>query len=350
MPHNPALDRYINKQNSFQTCWIRHEGSGTIGYFCHTTDDGGSECKPYTEGTSTCFTRSPSRTREYVLTAYSPSGTQGGSIDYRGVVLNNADITVFQAASTEIVKGQCTRLEWVVGGDVQYSYLNNNLGLVNNNGILDVCPTQTTTYVLTSVGQIGSSNILQLAKKSDGSYLKDDSASVTVFVYNPPEITITPPTSINYGNQATITYSGSYIDTSFVVTPLYSYRNTSVPGASVNLLTGTTVNSSFQTQIPYNDDGPFSVQYTFVATGKGGVETKVINITINIDETPDNLLIPESKDLLKSQDPVITPDPTLTSLKILIEDIDIPIEVSADKPILIDINDQDDWKQVRKTT
>jgi hypothetical protein len=245
--------------------------------------------------------------------------------------------TVTLTADDEILRsGECTTLRWTTTGSPTLTTLDNDIGTVNNNGIRTVCPSRTTTYTITTTDGVGLCG--------------PGTDSVTVNLYKRPEITITGPTSIDYGNQATINYSGSNIDIYLSVIPTYSYRNTTVNGAAIVLPTGATVNSSFQTQIPYTEQGPFSVQYSIVATGNGGVETKVINITINIDETPDNLLIPESKDLLKSQDPVITPDPTLTSLKILIEDIDIPIEVSADKPILIDINDQDDWKQVRKTT
>ena len=85
-----------------------------------------------------------------------------------------------------------------------------------------------------------------------------------------------------------------------------------------------------------------------VATGNGGQESDQINIPINVDETPTNVLVPESEDLIKSQDPVFTPDAIITSYEIVIDDIDIPVEVKSDKPILIDVNNQEDWKPIRQ--
>ena len=85
-----------------------------------------------------------------------------------------------------------------------------------------------------------------------------------------------------------------------------------------------------------------------VATGNGGQETKQITIPINVDETPDNFLVPESEDLLKDQAPIYTPDAIVTSYEIVISDIDIQVEVKSDKPILIDVNSQEDWKPIRE--
>ena len=116
----------------------------------------------------------------------------------------------------------------------------------------------------------------------------------------------------------------------------------------VNLPLGENVSESIQTQIPYNDFGPFSVTYVIVATGNGGQESKQIIIPINVDETPTNFLVPESEDLLKDQAPIFTPDAIVTSYEIVIDDIDIPVEVKADKPILIDVNSQEDWKPIRE--
>lgn len=106
--------------------------------------------------------------------------------------------------------------------------------------------------------------------------------------------------------------------------------------------------SYIETQIPYNDDGPFSVTYIITALGNGGQATDQITIPIIVDQTPDNFLVPESDDLLKSQNPVITPDSTITSYEIVINGIDVPIEIKSDKPILVEINDDQNWEQIRE--
>lgn len=82
--------------------------------------------------------------------------------------------------------------------------------------------------------------------------------------------------------------------------------------------------------------------------GNGGQESKEITIPINVDETPENFLVPESEDLFKDQEPIYTPDSTVTSYEIVINDIDIPVEIKSDKPILIEVNNDDTWKQIRK--
>ena len=58
--------------------------------------------------------------------------------------------------------------------------------------------------------------------------------------------------------------------------------------------------------------------------------------------------MPESEDLFKSQAPIFTPDAIVTSYEIVIDDVDIPVEIKADKPILIDVNSQEDWKPIRQ--
>jgi hypothetical protein len=139
------------------------------------------------------------------------------------------------------------------------------------------------------------------------------------------------------------------VDISFTVEPVYSYKNGDVSGSmfNTNLPLGASLSNSYQTNIPYNDYGPYSVSYTITATGNGGQETRQIIIPINIDETPDNFLIPETEEAYKSQDPVVTPDQTILSYEIVVDGVDIPVEVKADKPILVEINNDDNWDQIR---
>jgi hypothetical protein len=265
------------------------------------------------------------------------AGSRGGASAINGgagkafltIVLEPRIVATIDSAT--IIRGQCTTLRWDVTGDVGSVSISPVIGAVNINGNREVCPTETITYTITASGLGGVTT-----------------ADVTLVVYQPPTVNLTGPASINYGQQGTLSYTATNIDISLIVTPIYSYRGSSVTGAVINLPIGTTVSGSIATQIPYNDFGPTSVTYVIVATGNGGQESKQLIIPINIDETPANFLIPESEDLLKSQEPIVTPDAVVTSYEITVDDIDIPVEIKADRPILVDINNTDTWIPIRE--
>ena len=265
------------------------------------------------------------------------AGSRGGASAINGgagkafltIVLEPRIVATIDSAT--IIRGQCTTLRWDVTGDVGSVSISPVIGAVNINGNREVCPTETITYTITASGLGGVTT-----------------ADVTLVVYQPPTVNLTGPASINYGQQGTLSYTATNIDISLIVTPIYSYRGSSVTGAVINLPIGTTVSGSIATQIPYNDFGPTSVTYVIVATGNGGQESKQLIIPINIDETPANFLIPESEDLLKSQEPIVTPDAVVTSYEIVIDDVDIPVEIKADRPILVEINNTDTWIPIRE--
>ena len=233
---------------------------------------------------------------------------------------------------SSVIRGGCSTLRWSVTGDVSQVTISPGIGVVNISGQRQICPQETTTYTITATGLGGT-----------------DVEERTLIVYQPPTLEISGPESLNYGQQGTITYEATDVDISFTVEPVYSYKNGDVSGSmfNTNLPLGKTLNGSYQTDIPYNDYGPFSVTYTITATGNGGQETRQITIPINVDETPDNFLVPETEEAFKSQDPVITPDEAIVSYEIVVEGIDIPVEVKADKPILVEVNDDDTWEQLR---
>ena len=271
---------------------------------------------------------SPQVTTTYSLTA---SGAGGTSSAISTITVYIPPTVSLSLDNTSIVRGQCTTLRWVTSGDATSATISPGIGAVNINGALQICPTETTTYNIFVTGLGGS-----------------DADSITLTVYQPPTVELFGPESLNYGQQGILSYEATNTDISLVITPTYTYKNGTQTGTSVNLTTGNVVNSTVQTNIPYNNYGPTGVTYTIVATGNGGQETKQIFVPINIDETPENFLVPESEDLFKDQEPIYTPDEILTSYKIVVNDIDIPVEVKADKPILVDINEQDSWEQIRR--
>jgi hypothetical protein len=278
--------------------------------------------------TSGSRTISPTNTTTYTITASGLGGTVTRSVTLTVYVPPNI---ILSLDKTQIIKGECTFLRWTTTGDASSVSITPGIGSVNINGNTQICPTETIMYQAYTSGDGGS-----------------DYDSITVTVYQPPTVDLTGPESLNYGQQGILTYNATDADISLQIAPMYNYKNGFETGVVINLSTGKSVNGQIPTQIPYNDNGPFSVTYIIVATGNGGQETKQIEIPINVDETPDNFLIPESENLLKLQDPIVTPDQTLISYKIVIEDIDIPVEVKANKPILVDKNEQQEWKRIRE--
>jgi hypothetical protein len=271
---------------------------------------------------------SPQSTTTYTLSASGPGGTTSAIVT---ITVYVPPSTTLFLDNTSIIRGQCTVLRWVTTGDATSATVTPGIGSVNINGFTQICPTETTTYNIFVTGLGGS-----------------DSDSITLTVYQPPTVELSGPESLNYGQNGNLSYTATNTDISLILTPTYNYRGSTVIGTAVNLPTGSSVNGLVTTVIPYTDFGPFSVTYTIVATGNGGQETKQIIIPINIDETPDNFLVPESEDLFKDQEPIYTPDEAITSYKIVLGDIDIPVEIKADKPILVEINETDSWDQLRR--
>ena len=292
-------------------------------------------------GTSASF--SPTTTTTYTL---SVSGFGGGPIT------SSVTVTVYQPPvltltvdRNPIVNGDGgTTLRWSFTGDASsISWSSGGISSSNLSGNTPVSPNQTTTYTATISGNGGSST-----------------KTVTLVVYQIPTATLSVPVSLLYGQQGTITYSSCYSNTSLVLTPTYSYSNASgastVVGTAVSLTrpnsaeigVGTTCvnNQTITTAIPYNTSGPRSVSYALAAVGSGGNKTVLGPTTIIIDETPDNINIPEIDDVVKSQDPVYTPKATST-ITLRVVDIDIPVEIKSNRAIKVEINDDNIWKDVR---
>ena len=98
----------------------------------------------------------------------------------------------------------------------------------------------------------------------------------------------------------------------------------------------------------YDDFGARTVDFRLTVYGMGSLQgTDNATTTINIDEKPDNLSIPASEDKFLGEEPVITPDVTVTSDNIVIDDIDIPVEIKSDTPIQVEIDGDGTWRNIR---
>ena len=244
---------------------------------------------------------------------------------------------------TSIVVGQSVTLSWNTTGDANtITWITGGITNTNLNSSVVLTPTVSTTYSGRVSGLGGTSPV----------------ASITVTVYQLPILSVDYPTSLDYGTQGTIEYTATYTNTSLTLTPTYYYlEGVTVVGDPVQLSrpnsaeqnVGTTeVTSTYTTTIPYTNRGPLTVGYTIEGTGNGGTVNSSDVVVINIDDTPENLNPPDSDDLIANQEPVITPETDVLSEKLLVDDIDIDVEIKANFPIQVQVNDEGVWENVRQ--
>ena len=284
---------------------------------------------------------SPTTTRSYTLSLTGVGGTTGSGQVL--VTVYQPPVLTFTLDRNPIAVGESTTLRWNTTGDAStITWTSGGINNGNLNSSAIVAPSESTTYSATVSGLGGS-----------------DSDSIRLVVYQRPTVSLSVPTTLLYGQQGTISYTSSYSNTSLTLQPVYSYGRGvgSVNGAAVNLpkpssaelnVGVTTVSGTIPTQIPYNTTGPFSVSYTLTGVGGGGQTSTVAQIQIIIDETPENINVPETEDVYKQQEPVYTPNYEVTSNYLEIDGIDIPIEVKASAPIKVDKNQQQNWQDIRQ--
>ena len=191
-----------------------------------------------------------------------------------------------------------------------------------------------------------------------------DTVCVTVNVNQIPVIDeFTAPTTLDYGTDGIIKVDHTYANTSATLEVYYNYGSGDVEHETINLTAATSskladkdgtanVVEEFGTGITYNNIGPRSITWILTVVGSGGTKTATQTTTINIDETPDNITIQETDELLKGEDPVYTPDilpeDIVESELYLIDGIDIPVEIKSNYPIKVDINKSGTWTDVRE--
>ena len=290
-------------------------------------------------------TVSPTTTTSYVIGLYNIPNNGGTYVT--GIVT----VTVYQppqvfitaSPSTQIIAGACVNLSWYVTGDGDTVYWTSG-GLTNQNITSNetVCPGDTTTYCAYTSGNGGTS----------------DETCITIEVYQIPTLSVNWPSSLSYGNQGVIEYTANYANTSVELFATYSFYD--APDQSVGPISltassspflnvaGASVTDTYNTQIPFDNRGAKTVSFTIIATGNGGSISDSQTINVAIDRTPDNLNIPESDEKIKEEEPVVVPEtPVLTDL-FLINDVDIDVEIQANYPIEVDVNQADNWQSVRE--
>jgi len=287
---------------------------------------------------------SPISSRTYTITVSNDGGSDSASTTltvYQPVVAN------ISASQTSIVLGQSTTLTWSAGGDASTASIDQGIGAVVISSSRSVVPTENTTYTYTASGLGGT-----------------DSDSVTITVFQIPELDFTINPTINYGDSLSFDVDYRYAGNSVTGSAVYTYRNPTTGGtttvtetitlpASTSDTSGSTSTETVDLSIPWNNHGPFSILVSITAIGGGGNITKQENVNVTIDTIPDNITVPENRDELP-EDLVEAPDSdAVLSNPILINDIDISVEIKANEPIQVRFDDDDpdlntSWYDVRQ--
>ena len=307
-------------------------------------------------GASGDTTKTPNSTRTYVYTACNEGGCSDASRTV--TVYIPPTIEIYSNIDTVIAGGQVT-ISWngTFGDGSTITWVSGGIDNANLQSSEVVFPDDTTDYCAFVSGLGGTSPTV--CKK--------------ITVYQIPTINnFSVPESMNYGENSVIELEYSYGDVSAVLSTTYTYRTftggfETVSGPSQILtpsgspeLTGqnTTVtysvatDNALPTNVTYNSNGPFSVEYLLTVSGSGGSAAVNATTTINVDLEPANMDVQETDDLLRGTEPVYGPDiapgDVILSDLYLIDDIDIPVEIKANLPIQVRLNNEGDWNNVRQ--
>ena len=264
---------------------------------------------------------SPPYTTSYTLTA-----TNYGNVQTTA----STTLTVYQppvitlstdAVNNTIVAGQSCNLTWNTSGDNSGgANLSPILGNVPASSSTQISPTATTTYTISVNGYLGT----------------NDSDQITITVLNQPEANVSSDPFVSYGENINVEYSTvNAVQVSMIVTYFYLDGTQNVTNEVV-----TNHSDSLVITPSYNTFGPSHATITIDVEGYNSLTATAQSTTaIIIDQTPDAIVVPASEDKIKDEDPVITPESTVTTT-IEVTDIDIPVEIKSDHPIQVDVDDQ----------
>lgn len=267
----------------------------------------------------------------YTLTATGPGGTVAKSVS---IDVHIPPQITFSVDKPQLVGGDSATLTWSVTGDADTMSINPGIGSTNLSGTQVIQPSQDTTYTAVASGLGGT-----------------DTEQLTVEVVYPPEVQLTGPLSTDYGDDITLTYNADNAVTSLQVLRKYVSQGNPEPDWTLafDLPTGQNTTGTLLFSPDYDNFGPDVVQFQLYAVGEAGLnDTATFDAFINIDRTPDAIDIPTSEDKLRDEQPVITPDAEVTSQQILIDDIDVPVEIKADQPIQVEIDDSGTFQDIRE--
>jgi len=276
---------------------------------------------------------SPVTTTTYTLQVTYSGGSRTSSQTI--TVYQPPQITVY-ADSNPIPLGASTTLRWSTTGDASTLDIQPGIGSANLTSFTTISPTQSTVYVLTASGLGGVTSV-----------------EYPLTVWQPPVVDLNGPVSINFGESIDLVLTVQRATQSIEL-----YVNKNIGTSQWELIESLTVqeydNYVYTFIPPWSDfeqgNGIYEYpDFKLVAVGDGNLSNEDIHsLVIYIDRLPDYIQIPESDDKLKGEEPVITPDAEIVSEQIVINDIDVPVEIKADYPIQVEINNNAVWYDVRQ--
>jgi hypothetical protein len=275
---------------------------------------------------------SPTSTTTYYFRASNPAYTTTASTVLTVYIPPVVNLT---ADNDTLISGQSTILRWSVTGDASTMTVTPGIGQVPLNSSYVISPTVTTTYTATASGLGGTG-----------------SDEITVTVLQPPTISVNGPINVYYGTSSiSISIEATNSESGITMSQNYQYSDTIVSKPSVQIPNsiGDEINITYAVPIDWDNFGPRSIELSFSVDGFGNLTASdSITIPVIIDETPDVIDIPQTEDKVRNEEPVVTPDVEVTSEQIVISDIDIPVEIKADAPIQVEINNSDVWLNIRQ--
>ena len=303
---------------------------------------------PGSSGSATLTNITAGKTYTYTVTNEASTATNRKTLTVYVPPTLNMNIN-----TSSIIEGQSATISWSINGDgntVSWTKPVGNLPTnTNASSSISVSPATSTTYCAVASGLGGVS--------------PETCVSLTVYAIPIVEEFIVP-TVVDYGTGSfNVEYETKYANTELKI-EIFHAGYTSGPNTGTSFLAETFVltpagsaeagSSSADadgiiTYSPQWDNfGPRSIIVRLSGQGNGGSFVQEETVVINIDETPDNINIDESEEKLKDEDPVITPETEILSEMYLVDDIDIPVEIKSDYPILVDVNKNETWIKVRR--
>ena len=312
------------------------------------TGQGAPGTLPSTSWANGSFVAQPTSDTTYTYSVSYQPPTKYDSYSISVDVKEIPEITVqfIGNPTNTITLGQSATLDWTVSGDATSLSISPDYGSQNISGQITVSPTETTTYTLYA-STPGYGGRLQ------------DSETITLTVIQPPSASLTVPSTINWGdssyevqfefeNVTSYDLTVEYTDLDGAVVTHPAFTAASPSQTTVNLLIA---DETASTLPRWNTRGYSNGKVKLKAYGNNGLFVeKESPFNINIDQMPDAIDIPSSDDKIFGEEPVITPDATVTSEQIVVEDVDIPVEITADSPIQVEIDSGGVWYNIREIT
>lgn len=287
-------------------------------------------------GTKTYY---PTSTTSYVITISGHGGTS--ATDSKTVTVWTApDVTIAangNQSGIAINRGQSFVLSWWTNGDGTTATIDNGVGSVPFTSQQTISPTQTITYTISVNLTVSGTNIVA-----------NDSDQVTITVYQPPTASLTGPENVDFNQTISLNWSQTN-----GVSVLLQKQYTLLDGGLINQDVTLTGSSGTYVDTPYNNGGrqvAREVNYVLTSTGAGGLTASATHqCGIDVDQMPDLVQIPPSEDKDMDEEPVISPDIEVTTDEIEIDDLDVPVEITANQPLKVQIDDDGVWHSVRET-